>query len=74
MSIHEFEDPIAVETPCGRGFALFVDTSGHQNWWTVAINETQALITYPQHQLRIHKSYTHGRGINHEQMKRITRR
>ena len=73
MAIHEFEDPIAVITPCGRGFALFVDTSPHQNWWTVAISETCALITYPQNKIKIHRSYTHGRGITDEMMKELTK-
>lgn len=71
--IHEFADPIAVETPLGKGHAIFIDTSAHENWWTVAIAETQALVTFPQHSLRIHKSYTHRRGVDHEQMKVITR-
>lgn len=73
MPIHEFEDPILVETPLGKAHALFVDTSPHENWWTVAIQETCALVTYSQDQIRIHKSYTHRRGITNAQMKEITK-
>lgn len=74
MSVFEFDDPIPVETPLGDGFALFVETSAHDNWWTVAISETCALVTFEQARIRIHKSYTHCRGITDEVMKKITAR
>lgn len=71
--IHEFSTPIAVSTPLGKGLALFVETSQHEAEWTVAIIETQAIVSFKQNKIRIGRSYTNGFGINDEQMKAITK-
>jgi len=74
LTIHEFYEPISVETPLGTGRALFVERTPHDYFWTVALDETQALVTFCQNKLRICRSYTHERGINDEEMKEIIRR
>jgi hypothetical protein len=40
--IHEFREPIEVDTPLGRGLAFFVHATAHDNHWTVALNESRA--------------------------------
>lgn len=74
MSFLEFHEPIEVETPVGKGRALFVERTPHDYFWTVAMNDSQALITFMQNQLRICRSYTHQRGISHDEMKDIISR
>ncbi len=71
---YEFHEPIAVETPLGTGRALFVQQTSHDNFWTVALDDTCALVTFAQNKLRIHRSYTHERGISNAEMRRIIRR
>lgn len=70
MSVHEFETPIPVDTPLGKGLAIFVEPDNHDAYWTVALIETRALVTFRQQQLRIGRSYTYG-SINDDTMKRI---
>lgn len=72
--IHEFYEPIEVETPLGKGRALFVERTPHDYFWTVALSDSQALVTFCQNKLRICRSYTHGRGISAAQMKKIIKR
>lgn len=70
----EFHEPIAVETPLGTGRALFVERTPQDYWWTVALDDSQALVTFCQNKLRICRSYTHERGITDEQMREIVKR
>jgi hypothetical protein len=72
--IYEFHEPIVVETPLGRGRALFVERTPHDYFWTVAMDDSQALVTFQQNKLRIGRSYTHERGISDDQMKEIIKR
>ena len=74
MTFHEFYEPIPVETPLGSGRALLVERTPQDYWWTVAIDENQALVTFPQNKLRICRSYTHERGISDERMREIIKR
>lgn len=74
MSFLEFQEPLEVDTPLGKGRALFVERTPHDYLWTVAINDNQALVTFVQSKLRICKSYTHERGISDEQMREIIKR
>ena len=64
----EFRTPVPVETPLGRGYALFVEADNHVQYWTVALNDSCAFVTFRQDAIRASKSYTHGRGITNEQM------
>jgi hypothetical protein len=59
-----------METPLGRGYAIMVDRSAHDYYWTVAL-DNQALVTFTQDRVRICRSYTHRRGLPDEEMRRI---
>ena len=63
-----------VLTPLGTGRALLVERTQHDYYWTVALDDTQALVTFCQDKLRICRSYTHERGISDEEMREIVRR
>jgi hypothetical protein len=51
---------------------LFVESGEHDSFWTVVL-DNQAVVTFTQEQIRISRSYTHGRGVNDRQMKAIIR-
>jgi hypothetical protein len=68
-AVLEFRSPIPVETPQGRGYAWFVEVDNHVQYWTVALNDTCALVTFRQDAIKAARSYTHGRGITDEQMR-----
>lgn len=72
MIAWEPRNSFEINTPLGRGRVLVVLMSAHDNEWTVAINDTQAIVTFTQDKLRMSKSYTHGRGISDDQMKTYT--
>lgn len=74
MPFHEFIEPIAVDTPLGSGRALIVESTPHDYYWTVALDDTQALVTFVQNKLRICRSYTHERGISDTEMREIIKR
>jgi hypothetical protein len=65
---HEFHEPIEVDTPLGRGRALLIERTQHDYWWTVAL-QNGAVVTFVQSQIKLTRSYTHGRGVTHAQMK-----
>ena len=73
-SWHEFVEPIAVETPLGTGRAILIERTPHDYWWTIALDDSQALVTLSQNKLRICRSYTHERGISDAEMKKIVKR
>ena len=68
--IHEFEELIPVNTPLGAGYAMFVEPGEYDTYWTVVL-DNQAVVTFAQEQIRVSRSYTHGRGISDAQMKDI---
>lgn len=70
-NFHEFHEPVAVTTPLGAGRALLVERTQHDYFWTVAMDDTQALVTFPQNKLRICRSYTQERGISDDEMRTI---
>lgn len=70
--IHEFKEAIRVTTPLGKGYALFVEMGVHDYFWTVALDNC-AIVSFTQDRIRIAKSYSHGRGINDEEMKAIVK-
>ena len=68
--ILQLHDLIPMDTPLGQGHAIMVETNAHDQYWTVAL-ENGALVTFPQHKIRICRSYTHERGITDTEMKDI---
>ena len=68
--IHEFSELIPVKTPLGSGYAMLLEPGEFDSYWTVVM-ENGAVVTFTQDKIRISRSYTHGRGINDEQMKQI---
>lgn len=74
MSFHEFYEPIPVETPLGLGRAILVERTPHDYWWTVALDDSQALVTFCQNKLRICRSYSQERGISDDEMREIVKR
>ncbi len=66
----QLTDLIAMETPLGPGYAIILETTGHDCFWTVAL-ENGALVTFTQDRIRIATSYTHRRGITDERMRAI---
>jgi hypothetical protein len=74
LMIYEFYEPIAVDTPLGTGRALFVERTPHDNFWTVALDDNCALVTFPQNKLRMHRSYTQERCLDDKEMRSIVNR
>ena len=69
----QLSELIPVETPLGFGYAIIFETGEHDNYWTVGL-ENGALVTFTQDKLRLSRSYTHGRGISDDQMKKIVKK
>jgi hypothetical protein len=46
MPVHAIS--MEVETPLGRGQSLFVETGDDDSFWTVAMNDTGAIVTFRQ--------------------------
>lgn len=70
MSVIQLNELIPMDTPLGRGYAIIFETGEHDNYWTVAL-ENGAIVTFRQEEIRISRSYTHGRGISNKEMKEI---
>lgn len=68
--IYQLPEIFQVETPLGHGYAIMVETTAHDQLWTVAI-DNGALVTFPQDKIRMGKSYTHGRRLGDPEMKKI---
>src|SRR6185312_8581580 len=67
----QLHDLIPVDTPLGKGYAILFEANEHDNYWTVALNDSCAIVTFTQEKIRIAKSYTHHRGISDDVMKDI---
>lgn len=57
-----------VETPLGKGYAFLIETTNHENWYTVML-DTRAIVTMKQDKLLMQKSYTHGRSMLDAEMR-----
>ena len=68
--ILQLTELIPVETPLGSGYAIIIESSAHDYYWTVAL-ENQALVTFTQDKIRIARSYTQHRGIEDAEMRKI---
>lgn len=63
----QLDERIPVHTPLGAGHAILIEPGEHDTFWTVAL-ENCAIVTFAQSEIRISRSYSHGRGISHDQM------
>ncbi len=66
----QLPESIQVETPLGRGYAILVESTSQDQYWTVAL-ENGAIVTFLQQKIRISRSYTQMRGITDEEMREI---
>lgn len=71
--IIQLEEQLSVETPLGHGYALIFESGEDDNWWTVALDDG-AIVTFAQSKLRLSRSYSHGRGIDDREMRKILRK
>lgn len=71
--IIQLEEQLSVETPLGHGYALIFESGEDDNWWTVAL-DCGAIVTFAQSKLRLSRSYSHGRGIDDREMRKILRK
>jgi hypothetical protein len=68
--ITQLTELIPMKTPLGDGYAIMVEAGQHDHYWTIAL-ENGALVTFRQQEIRIARSYTHGRGLKHTDMRRV---
>lgn len=71
---HEFEDPIEVDTPLGRGRAILIFSSNHDNYWTVVLSDTLAIVDFPQKKIRACRNYTAGLNMSDAEMNRAIKK
>ena len=67
-------EPIGVDTPLGKGYAIFFESANDDNFWTIALNDSCAIVTFKQKDIRINRCYTYSRSITHKQMAEIIKR
>jgi hypothetical protein len=66
---------IAVETPLGRGDAIFYESTTEESYWTVIIRDTSAFVTFKQKFIRAANNYTEEVGtLTDKKMKKIIKR
>jgi hypothetical protein len=70
----QLRELIPVRTPLGSGYAIIFEAGEHDNYWTVALDDTCALVTFRQQDIKIGRSYTHRRALGDKEMKRIIKR
>jgi hypothetical protein len=70
MAILEFTDQVAVKTPVGDGYALFVETTAQDYFWTVVL-DNGAFVTLTQDRIRAVRCYTRRRGLDDDEMRAI---
>lgn len=58
--IHEFNNPLPVVTPMGRGYALYVRDGGtfENDIWAVVLERGGKILHFRIDQIRIHKNAT----------------
>lgn len=69
--IHEFTKLVEVETPLGRGKAIFMQSTDHDYFWTVILDDSCAIVTFRQHQLKAVRNYSLGWGMTDDDMKKV---
>jgi hypothetical protein len=61
---------IPVETPQGKGYAFLIETENHDNWYTIIL-DSRAIVTLPQEKILAQRSYSHGRSMSDDDIKKI---
>ncbi len=69
--MHELTNTLEVETPLGRGKAILIESSDHDYFWTVILNDSCALVTFRQHQIKATRNYSMGWGMSDDDMKGV---
>jgi hypothetical protein len=67
--IHELTNVLDVETPLGRGWAIILEASTQEYYWTVVLKDTRAIVTFRQKEIRLARNYTLGIDFPHDKMK-----
>lgn len=68
----QLSELIPVVTPLGDGMAVIFQAQEHDNCWTVML-ESGAFVTFPQSEIRAHRSYYPRVNLTTEQMREIIR-
>jgi hypothetical protein len=70
----QLTEPIEVRTPLGPAWALFLESTTADNFWTVALNSNGALITFRQKFIRCVRNFTLGRNFPVSEMAKVIER
>ena len=70
----ELNERIEMDTPQGRGYAIIFESDNDENFWTVILSESRAIVTFKQREVRIARNYTWGQDFSHEDMQNILSR
>jgi len=69
--MHELEDKLEVETPLGRGKAILVSESDYDTFWTVVLDDSCAIVTFRQHELKVVRNYGMGWGMSVRELEAV---
>jgi len=62
---------IPMDTPLGFGHAIIFQPGEHDNYWTVVIASSCAIVDFPQSEVRACRNYTRGWKLSTAEMKDI---
>ena len=71
MALLQLSDPVEVDTPLGRGYAIILESDSHDYYWTVEFSSC-ALVTFPQAKIKVVRSYARG-GVSDDKMREIVK-
>jgi hypothetical protein len=71
---HELEKYKIVETPLGRGTAFLIESSDDDYFWTVILDDSCAIVTFRQNQLKVCRNYSMGWGFSDAEMLAIIKK
>lgn len=72
--MHELNNILEVETPLGRGHAFLIESADNDYFWTVILDESCAIVTFRQNQLKAVRNYSMGWGFTDAEMLKIIKR
>lgn len=64
----QLDELMPVDTPLGPGYAMLIESGGHDNYWTVIL-DNGALVTFRQKLIRVRRNYTLGRRFTDAEMR-----